>query len=115
MKRVLVICSERILSAGIESLLAHERDFSVFTIAPADVTAITEEIAHFQPNVVIWDENRPFSELTTVLNLARDYPELRVLVVNLHDNRVHVYAKQEFLLNQGTDLVEAVRLSPSIP
>jgi len=113
LKRVLVICSELVLSAGIERLLAREMDFSVITIAPADVTAIKEEVERFQPNVVIWDENRPFSELTTVLNLAR-YPELRVLVVNLHDNRVHVYAKQEFLLNQGTDLVEAVRLSPSI-
>ena len=114
MKRVLVICSELVLLAGIESLLAKEMDFSVITIAPADMSAIKEEVERFQPNVVICDENLPFSELTTVMNLARGYPELRVLVVNLHDNRVHVYAKQEFLLNQRTDLVEAVRLSPSI-
>lgn len=112
LKRVLVVFSEFMLGVGIESLLQNEKEISVQSITLSQV--LSGEFNHYQPNVVILDETVRFSDLRRVFELLQDCPELRVMVINLQDNRVSIYDKHEILISRSKDLVSAIQQVPEV-
>lgn len=109
MKRILVILNDPLLAIGVENLLTRETDLTVQSAASCDGKALVHQVENFQPEVIIFDENHPIDQLPVMLNLLKDCPELRFMVVGVNDNRVHIYNKQEILITRGADLVEAIR------
>lgn len=109
MKRVLLVTSELLLSEGIESLLSREVDLIVYSIQFEGETELADEIDHYQPDVVILDERLEYSDLTNLFDLLIDYPRIRMMVVNVIDNKVNVYDKSEFEILHSNDLVFAIR------
>ena len=109
MKRVLVICNEVLLLAGVESLLARELDLDVCTIALGEGNHFISEIERFEPQVVVLDERLVLSRFSLLLELLNRFPELSVMVVDDKENLLHIYDKHEVAVRQGTDLVSAIR------
>ncbi|MCK4977321.1 MAG: response regulator transcription factor [Anaerolineales bacterium] len=109
MKRVLIVTSELLLREGVESLLSREVDLNIMSTRYIDEATLTQEIDHYQPNVVILDERLEYTDLTNLFDLLIDYPRLRVMVVNVIDNKVNVYDKTEFEVSHSYDLISAIR------
>ena len=114
MKRVLIVTSELLLREGVESLLSREVDINVYSTQFIDESTLAHEIDHYQPDVVILDERLEYTDLTHLFDLLIDYPRIRVMVVNVIDNKVNVYDKSEFEVSHAYDLVSAIRHGSAI-
>ena len=115
MKRILVVESDQLLVAGVESLLNGERALKVKRVVIDDEVDLTKEIKIFQPSVLIMDDRLYFAKLPVLFGLIKDYPGMRVIVVNSVENRLHVYDKREILITSINDLLATVHggLAPS--
>ncbi len=108
-QRVLVVENESLLGAGIESLLTRETDLDLVGIASGNEADLIKIIEHSQPQVIILDEATYMTNSIRLLDLFRNYSELRLVLVNANDNLVHIYEKRKLLVSQAADLADIVR------
>ena len=108
-KRVLVIYSDHLLAAGVESLLTRQGNLTVMSASIHRRNLLTREIERFQPDVVVLDESLQFTDFPQLLELLKDYPKLRVIVVDTVDNIMHIYDKHQIAVTHGNDLVSAIQ------
>lgn len=108
MQRVLIVESELLLGAGVESILAGHTGLDVAGISPCDQAVLVEEIRVFRPDIVVMDVVTRFASATNLLALLEDCPKLRVLVMSVDDNRICVYDKREVLVTQVRDLLDII-------
>jgi DNA-binding NarL/FixJ family response regulator len=109
LKRVLIVTRELLLREGVESLLSREVDIKVHGTQFIDESTLAKEIDRYHPDVVILDERLEYTDLANLFDLLIDYPRIRVMVVNVIDNKVNVYDKSEFELAHSYDFVSAIR------
>ena len=109
MKRVLIVTSELLLREGIASLLSREVDIDVMSTNYIDELTLNHEIDQYNPDVVILDERMEYTDLTYLFNLLIDYPKLRVMVLNVINNKVNIYDKAEIEVSRSYDLISAIR------
>jgi DNA-binding NarL/FixJ family response regulator len=107
--RVLVIHHDLILGMGIEGLLAREGDIRVKGVNPSKGSGLSAEIADFQPDIIIFDEVPNSSVLSTLFDLMAGYPDPRILVMNVHNNRILIYQRQELEITHSDDLLTVIR------
>jgi len=109
LKRVLVVQSEQILAAGIESILNHKKDdLIVLSTTATDEATLADEVGSFEPNVIIADEVLKCSEISVLFETMNALPSLRVIIVDGRDNLLHVYERQAITVGHSTDLISAI-------
>lgn len=108
-RRVLVIYSDHLLAAGVESLLTRQGNLTVMSASIHRRNLLGREIVRFQPDVVVLDESLQFTDFPQLLELLKEYPKLRVIVVDTVDNIMHIYDKHQIAVTQGHDLVSAIQ------
>jgi dihydroorotase len=97
------------LTAGIESLLHRENsDLTVLSTTSTDEVTLAVEVESFQPNVVIVDEELQFADELALFELMSAFPSLRIIVVDGHDNLLHIYEKQAITVGHSADLIAAI-------
>ncbi len=89
--KVLVIENNLVLGACIESLLALDPDLHVIGIAPQNEAALIQELWRAQPDVLIMDEGSRLINLTRLLCQLENYPKLRLIVMNSHNNWLQLF------------------------
>jgi DNA-binding NarL/FixJ family response regulator len=109
--RVLVINSEDLLSAGVESLLSREVDFEIIKKQIPDRSALASALKEFQPDVVITNEKLLFTYPSTMIGLLKVIPGLCVIVLDENENILHVYVKKEVVVKRAMDLIATIRSS----
>ena len=108
MKRVLIIEGERLLVDGVVSLLSGGNGIHLLNKTVSDEPALVNEIEAFQPSVIIVDERSPFANLSLVHGVLKNYPKLRVIVIDERENFIHIYNKQSVTVNRSADLICAI-------
>lgn len=108
LKKVIVILSESLIGKGVESILSREMDLSVTSISFIDNATLNQQIERDQPDVVILDESLLSSEMPRLFNLFASYPNLRVMVLSVGENRINIYDRQEIQVSHSADLVSAI-------
>jgi len=103
-KTILVIESENLLTAAIISLLTSRPEFDVKE-ATFSSLALLDGANHTNPDVIIMDEELVASQITAVISLVNRYPKLRLLVLSLSDNRLHVFDKQIVYMSEVSDFI----------
>lgn len=104
-KKILVLESEKLLAAGILSLLAGHAELDVRSTTIHSLFCVDEPDSQ-QPDVVILDEELLAANLSATIQLADRHPRLRLIVFRLTDNRVHVFDKQIVRVRQASDFLE---------
>jgi len=107
--RIFVVLSMRMLAAGIESLLSQYDDLELVG-TEADLGRAIGSIRSVQPTVIIVDSNvlSPVGEIT-IDELLRASPEVRVIALNLDENRLDVYNRHQVSAMEVDDLICAIR------
>lgn len=104
-KKILVLESEKLMSAGILSLLASWSEFDV-----AQTTAVSlgsrEQSDFVQPDVVILDEELLAANLLALVQLTESHPKLRLIVLSLNGSNVNIFDKQTIQISSVSDFVE---------
>jgi DNA-binding NarL/FixJ family response regulator len=87
--RVLIVDDHALLRAGLAELLAHEPDLEVCGEA-ADVPSAIDRFADRRPDLVITDVVlRRGSGLELIEWLQREAPEVRIVVLSMHDAKLY--------------------------
>ncbi len=108
--KTIVVCGkEGIFSSSIELLLAAKEDWEVVSVRNVeDWEGLNLPIKAGQPDVVIIHQEPLYKSSSIVLQLLQKHPFIKVIVVNLENNMMDVYSKQN-LLSQGiSGLITAI-------
>ena len=109
MKRILMVNSDLLLSAGVESLLSNEIDFGLRRIILDHEINLSDELNRFQPDTVIMDESLMMSEPSALMGLLKNRPDMRVIVLQVRENQLQIYKRHDVPISCVEDLVAVVR------
>ena len=104
-KRVIVVESEKLLSAGIYSLLSSKDHYDVSGVIMREEN-FSDVFARVQPHILILDEATLSQYLTTYMAFTKNYPKLRTVVLSLGTNNMQVYDKQIVQIQNLNDFME---------
>lgn len=104
-KQILVLESEKLLAASVLSLLASRPEFDV-TSTTFSSLACLDQPNRPEPDVVILDEEHLAANISAVVKLVDRHPKLRLIVLGLSDNKLHVFDKHIVQAEQVSDLFE---------
>ncbi len=107
-KRVLVMRSSYLLSAGVECLLHEQQELEVVSLDIEFTKQLVEEIIDVKPDVMVIDESTVITNLVNLVDLFEKFPEIRVIVVNLENNHMSVFDKRYIPIQQLTDFYAAL-------
>lgn len=109
-KKILVLESEKLLSAGILSIL---RSLSKFDVAHTTAVSLSSLApCNIQPDIVILDEEILATNLLALVELTRCHPELRLIVLSLNGNEVDVFDKHTIQVHKVSDFVQLLGSLP---
>ena len=106
---VVVWGSEDILSTSIKSFLAPKDDWKVVSISSKedlDALILTTEFTHLYVVIIHQKDDESLSNLPA--QLLQDYPAIKVIMINFNNNMMEVYNKQEFLVQEASDLIAVI-------
>lgn len=114
--RVLIADDHTVVREGIRHVLEREPGFSVVAEAATGIDALAAA-ARSSPDVAVLDISMPGETgLTVAARLRRDAPEMRILILSMHDNPEYVLeavrsGAHGYLLKDsaGTELRAAIR------
>lgn len=106
-KRILLVSSHSLFAEGVRSLLAGHAGFDIVGVV-ADAQAALRYITESPPDVVIVDEDGTIRGPDFV-SLLDDNHDLRVVVVTLADDRVHLYRREQATQSGVDGLIEAIQ------
>jgi DNA-binding NarL/FixJ family response regulator len=95
-------------SHGLESLLRKETDFQIIA-QEEDISRAIEQIEARRPDVVILDSDDVLSDtLPHLQRILVTTPTIKIVGLSLQNNDVHVYQIDRWVVQQVSDLVEAI-------
>ena len=109
MKRILMVNSELLLSAGVESLLSNEIDFGLKRIMLDNEIDLSDELNRYQPDTVIMDESLMMTDPSALMGLLKNGPDMRVIVLQVRENQLQIYKRHDVSISCVEDLVTVVR------
>jgi len=88
--RILLVDDHRIIRQGIRALLRYEENFLIVGEAQNGKEAL-DLITRVHPDVVLMDIDMPeLSGVETTKIINRDYPEIKVLALTMHDDSIYI-------------------------
>ncbi|HEY5915009.1 MAG TPA: response regulator transcription factor [Verrucomicrobiae bacterium] len=114
--RILIVDDHALVRAGLRSLLAAQPDMEVVGEA-ADGVVVVGQCQRLAPEVVLMDLTMPGRRgISAIQELSHECPEVRVLVVTMHDDPAYVRqallaGAAGYVLKQSlaTELINAIR------
>lgn len=105
--RVFILTRHPLFAEGVETLLREQAGLEV--VGRGDVSPETfSRIQELSPDVVVIGTPGEEQE-TLVARVFQALPGLKVVALNLDDNRIHIHYRQTKVGRQVEDLVEAIR------
>ncbi len=113
LKRVLIINSEDLFSAGLAAFIRSEDGFEVIDKNIINKSALVGAMEEFRPGVLIISERLLVTYLSAIFGCLRDSTALRVIVFNEQENLLQIYEKEEVVVEGASDLIAAIRRNSS--
>lgn len=92
-RRVLIVDTNLLLGAGVETILKPAADMLVQGDNPPTKAALFQTISSINPQVIIFDEATPLIEETDMLSLLKTYPTLQLVTLSTENDWVKIYSK----------------------
>ncbi|MCI0520542.1 MAG: hypothetical protein L0Z70_09840 [Chloroflexi bacterium] len=107
-RRVLVVESELLLSAGLESLLSPCDELEVRGLRFTSECDLMNAVEEYQPDVLIL-EDRVLGDIASQLVKGEHKgPLMRVVCLNLEDNCLRIYEKRKIMVERSADFLAVV-------
>lgn len=103
-KKILLFESESLLTASILSLMAHQTNYDVLS-GTFNTPDALKQLKDFIPDVFIIEKTWLAKNITLVMELVDRFPELRLIVLGVDDNRVNIFEKQIVHVEQFSDFL----------
>lgn len=106
-RRVIVLETEKLLSAGISSLLSTNGKMEVIGLT-FEEEKFNEAVNHFKPEVVIVDEQVLDENLNAYSAILKNYPKVRTIVMNTGANSLQICDKELIQVEHLDDFLEQI-------
>ena len=106
-KRIVVLESKDLLSAGIYSLLSTHGYAEILSLT-LDREDYLDQMARYEPEVVIMDERVLARISDTYAIFLRHFPNIRTIVLNLGTNSVKVCEQRLIHVEHVADFLEQI-------
>ena len=111
-RSILIWGNEDILSSSIELFLDANEKWNVVNLSNKDdLEALTMAVDATQPDIVIINHGYQNDLTNLPLQFLMDHPGIKVITLNLENNAMEVYSKQEILVKQASDLIAVIENS----
>jgi hypothetical protein len=108
-RRAIIWGPDDLLTQAMEFFLKAEERWQVVRISTEQSTEqLSEQIKCIHPDVIILHTGKCATEVSLLMHLFQDYPDLRVITTSLEDNQMQVYTKQSIRLRKASDLLSIV-------
>lgn len=104
-KRVVVLESERLLGAGVFSLLSTRANLDVREVW-LNESGLAATLAAFKPEVVVVDEETLAHNLSVCSRLFQRFPSMRMVVLNPRANTLRICERQLVVVETIDDFLE---------
>ena len=112
-KTIVLWGREDLLSSSVELFLTDQKGWQVISISNEEnFETLLEVIDKVNPDVVIVQQVDSSGNSNWPVNLIKDHPGLKLITVNLMDNMMEVYSKQNILVKSAFDLISVVETDP---
>ncbi len=105
--RVFIVASHPLFAQGVEGLLKGQAGLQVVGRGAADLSVL-DDIHQARPDVVILDADSD-AQSSLLPTLLRENLGVKVISLNLEDNRIDIHYQQQIVGTDVRDLVTAVR------
>jgi hypothetical protein len=104
-KQILVLEGEDLLTSSVISLLSSREEYDVSSVT---FGTFESHIPHnsLKPDVIILEEKQVAANIKSVMDLVDRYPNVRLIVIGLGDNNLHIFDKQIVRVDQVSDFLE---------
>lgn len=104
-RQILVLESENLLTASILSLLTPRTEYDVSSVTLKTLESFDQPNGH-KPDVIIMEEVQMVANIAAVMELVDRFPKLRLIVLGLDNNKLHIFDKQIVQVGQVSDFLE---------
>lgn len=105
MHKVLISMNEMLFMDGLVNLLTKQADIDVASLLPDSGTNLFEEVAAYQPDLIILDEDFLSTRLHLLVTLPQEQPGSKIMTINVENNMVRVYGSQQFSITKWSDFI----------
>jgi DNA-binding NarL/FixJ family response regulator len=106
-KKVLILESDLLLSAGLENLLLGQKNLDVHGVTCSNVGELNAAINQIQPDIIIADTTYVTVTSGEVLNYLKMHPGVKTILINLEDNQIEVYDNKRIFIREIGDFLTA--------
>lgn len=112
-KTVVLWGMEEILIASVKFILASQKEWKVVSIPNnGEVDALILALDTTHADTVILHEDGHHDPAILTMQLCKDHPALRVIIISLDNNTMDVYSKQKITVQEASDLIAAIENVP---
>jgi hypothetical protein len=108
---LLVIDEDSPLNFALEMLLTPGSGVVAVKSNAGDFQDLVDEVCSLQSQVVILEDAAPMTEKNSLAHLLLSNPELKIIVVLRESNTIHVFRKDEIVIQKSSDLIDAIQLA----
>lgn len=107
-KRILIVTSGDLSSAGLVSVVSSHQEMEVHTVTASEQAELLQAIVGFRPEVLILDDAILLETLEVLVDLRKEFPKLRTVTVNWDENEIQVCDRQQILIAGIADFFDAL-------
>ena len=108
-KVIMLMGQDDLLSYSVDLFLTTHKEWHVVNMSfEQNLDTLFQMVAKVNPDVVIIQQGGDSCYSSLPVSLLQDNPSLKVITLNLNDNFMEVYSKQNILVGSSTDLFSVI-------
>jgi hypothetical protein len=106
---VLVMKTDVLLKRAVISLMDLEMELEIVVSDAVDIPDLARDVSKINPDIVLFSESQPVAAKETLVQLLLSHPRLRVVIVSVTSNWLHVFDKEDMLMTSLDDLLNVIK------
>lgn len=108
-KTIILWGDDDLLVTAVEHVLAGRRNWKVLRVlGNCTDESLSDEISYVNPDVLIVHEGVLADDAHRLIRFVQEYPQLKIIIINLTNNLIEIYNKQTIRIKEATDLLKLI-------
>jgi hypothetical protein len=106
---ILVLKSDVMLKRAVLSLMNLEKELEIVISEAVDINKLAMDIYKINPNIILFSETQPLAAKEIIAQLLVNHPKIKIVIVSVNSNWLHIYEKEDRLLTKLEDLLTVIK------
>ena len=102
---VLVLSSDAVLKRVVAGLMLREENLDVVVSEAEDMNTLEADILKTRPDALLLNDTLALAARDPLISLLARHPRLKILLVRMGSNRIHIVGQEDVLLTSFDDLL----------